>query len=76
MSMFRLSESFQKYYILVPADKASNNIIVVCKKYYVEVVLNEFPMLVNHLHIKLVTIVLIICDPPWEKGPFVVVNVF
>ena len=33
---------FHKHYVLVPADKASNNIIVVCKKYYVEVVLNEF----------------------------------
>ena len=33
---------FQKHYVLVPADKASNNIIVVCKKYYVEVVLKEF----------------------------------
>ena len=28
-------------YVLVPADKASSNIIVVCKKYYLEVVLGE-----------------------------------
>ena len=27
--------------VLVPADKASSNIIVVCKKYYLEVVLGE-----------------------------------
>ena len=40
----------QKHYVLVPADKASNNIIVVCKKYYVEVVLKEFSD-VGHLHI-------------------------
>ena len=40
--MFRLSKRFSKHYVLVPADKASNNIIVVCKKYYVEVILNEF----------------------------------
>ena len=37
--MFRLSK---KHYVLVPADKANNTIIVVCKKYYVEVDLNEF----------------------------------
>ena len=28
-------------YVLVPADKASNNIIIVCKKYYSEVIRNE-----------------------------------
>ena len=28
-------------YVLVPADKAGNNIIVVCKKYYLDVVLKE-----------------------------------
>ena len=28
-------------YVLVPADKALNNVIVVCKKYYLEVVLRE-----------------------------------
>ena len=28
-------------YILVPADKAANNVIVVCKKYYLDVVLKE-----------------------------------
>ena len=28
-------------YVLVPADKASNNIIIVCKKYYTEVIRNE-----------------------------------
>ena len=26
---------------MVPADKAANNVIVVCKKYYLEVVLSE-----------------------------------
>ena len=34
-------EELQKEYVLVPADKAGSNIIIVCKKYYVEVVLNE-----------------------------------
>ena len=28
----------QGKYVLVPADKAANNVIVVCKKYYLEVV--------------------------------------
>ena len=28
-------------YVLVPADKAANNVIVVCKKYYLEVVIRE-----------------------------------
>ena len=32
---------FQRKFVLVPADKAANNVIVVCKKYYLEVVLNE-----------------------------------
>ena len=32
---------FQRQFVLVPADKAANNVIVVCKKYYLDVVLNE-----------------------------------
>ena len=28
-------------YVLVPADKANNNVIVVCKKYYLDVVIME-----------------------------------
>ena len=28
-------------FVLVPADKAGNNVIVVCKKYYLEVVIKE-----------------------------------
>ena len=35
-----LQELHSKY-VLVPADKAVNNVIVVCKKYYLEVVLRE-----------------------------------
>ena len=34
-------ESFQKQFVLVPADKAANNIIVVCRKYYCDVVLQQ-----------------------------------
>ena len=32
---------FQSKYVLVPADKAANNVVVVCRKYYLEVVLRE-----------------------------------
>ena len=28
-------------YVLVPADKAANNVIVVCKKYYLDVIMRE-----------------------------------
>ena len=31
---------FHKHYVLVPADKAGSNIIVVCRKYYLDVVLS------------------------------------
>lgn len=33
--------SFHGDHVVVPADKASNNIIIVCKKYYVEVIKQE-----------------------------------
>ena len=33
--------SLHSKYVLVPANKAANNVIVVCKKYYLEVVTNE-----------------------------------
>ena len=33
--------AFQHKFVLVPADKAANNVIVVCKKYYLDVVLSE-----------------------------------
>ena len=33
--------SLHSKYVLVPADKAANNVIVVCKKYYLEVVTKE-----------------------------------
>ena len=34
-------ENFQKHFVLVPADKASNNVLIVCKKHYLDVVLKE-----------------------------------
>ena len=37
----RYLEDFHKCYVLVPADKAGNNILVVCKKYYLDVILKE-----------------------------------
>ena len=33
----RLDDDF----VLVPADKAANNVIVVCKKYYIETLIKE-----------------------------------
>lgn len=34
-------ENLHKNYVLVPIDKAGNNIAIVCKRYYVEVILKE-----------------------------------
>ena len=34
-------ENLHRNYVLVPIDKAANNIAIVCKRYYVEVILNE-----------------------------------
>ena len=34
-------ESLQKNFFLVPVDKASNDVFVICKRYYVEVISNE-----------------------------------
>ena len=37
----RSLEELHSKYVLVPADKAAQNVIVVCKKYYLQVVLKE-----------------------------------
>ena len=37
--------SFQKKFVLTPIDKASNNVSIICKRYYVEVVLKEIGIL-------------------------------
>ena len=37
--------------MLVPADKAANNVIVVCKKYYLEVVMKEITETSTYEHI-------------------------
>ena len=34
-------EYIHENFVLVPADKASNNVIIVCKKYYLDVVIRE-----------------------------------
>ena len=34
-------EEFQKHFILVPADKASKSILIVCNKYYLDVASTE-----------------------------------
>ena len=37
----RSLEELQGKYVLVPADKAAQNVIMVCRKYYLEVILKE-----------------------------------
>ena len=34
-------ENFQKNFVLVPTDKASNNILIVCKEFYIKMLLKE-----------------------------------
>ena len=34
-------DNFHKRFVLVPADKGGNNVLIVCKKYYIEVILKE-----------------------------------
>ena len=34
-------EDLHNQFVLVPADKAANNVIIVCKKYYMEMVLDK-----------------------------------
>ena len=34
-------EQLRKTYVFVPIDKAGNNIAIICKRYYVEVILKE-----------------------------------
>ena len=38
-------KSFQQKFVLTPIDKASNNVSIICKRYYVEVVLKEIGIL-------------------------------
>ena len=40
---------FQRQFVLVPADKAANNVILVCKKYYLDVVLYELSIYYRHI---------------------------
>ena len=42
-----LENSFTRDNVLVPADKASNNILVVCEKFYVDVIVNELQSIVQ-----------------------------
>ena len=36
-----LSDLHNKY-VFVPADKAPNNIIIICKRYYIDILIKEF----------------------------------
>ena len=38
-------------YVLVPADKAANNVIVVCRKYYLEIVIREITTTTTYEHV-------------------------
>ena len=38
-------------YFLVPADKAANNVIVMCKKYYIDTLVEELRINVNKTYI-------------------------
>ena len=40
-SLKRKMEKLHSKYVFAPADKAANNVIVICKKYYVEVLKSE-----------------------------------
>ena len=37
--------SFHQKYVMTPIDKAASNVSVICKRYYVEVVLKEIGVL-------------------------------
>ena len=40
-------------FYIVPADKATLNVLVVCKKYYLDVVLNELSTKTVRIHLAL-----------------------
>ena len=43
----KLLEDLQKEFVFVPTDKASNNISVVCKKFYIEQSMKELDIFLN-----------------------------
>ena len=66
-----LSDLYNKY-IFVPADKAPNNIIIICKRYYIETLIKEMgwiiallqqetqPTLYVKCHLKILSIPMIL----------------
>ena len=36
-----MKDTLRRLHVLVPADKAANNVIVVCKKYYIKTSIKE-----------------------------------
>ena len=38
-------QNMQKNYVFAPADKASNNVIIICKKFYYQVIIEELGLL-------------------------------
>jgi hypothetical protein len=47
----RSLEELHNKYVLVPADKAAQNVIIVSKKYYLEVVLKEIDTTITYEHV-------------------------
>lgn len=48
----RLPQNLDERYVFAPADKASNNLAVICKKFYVQCILKELGIIDNNLQIK------------------------
>ena len=34
-------ETLKRHFVLVPVDKAENNVAIICKKYYIETLVNK-----------------------------------
>ena len=45
VDIIRCLQALQKKFVLFPIDKASNNVAYICKRYYVEVILNEIAVI-------------------------------
>ena len=43
-------QELQRKYVLVPADKAADNVVIVCKRYYLQVVLKELTTTCTYHH--------------------------
>ena len=55
-SILKLLHKLQTNYVLVPADKAANNVIIVCKEYYIDTLVKELG--INNVNISNPTYIL------------------